>query len=216
MSTLSTYLPTTWTAVDLVDRFGAIPLERVLNDPPPGTATPEDVVRLNDKKDCLCELVDGTLVRKTMGVFESNLAGKILTALNIYLATARTGLAFGADGMMRLIGNQVRIPDVSFVANERLQQAGYPRDAILTLAPDLAVEVISPGNTKKEMERKLDDYSTSGVRLVWYVYPKTRTVVSYTSPTASTTLGESDVLTGGDVLPGFTLELKSLFEAMTP
>ena len=64
---------TAWTAVDLVERFGAIPLNRVVQNPPPGTATEQDVIDLDDHEDRLCELVDGTLVEKTVGAYESYL-----------------------------------------------------------------------------------------------------------------------------------------------
>ena len=79
------------------------------------------------------------------------------------------------------------------------------------MAPDLAVEVISRGNTREEMERKLLDYFAAGVRLVWYVYPVMREVRVYTMPEAYVTLGGQDTLDGGDVLPGFQLPLATLF-----
>ena len=62
-----------WTAVDLVERFGAIPLSRVVQNPAPGTATEQDVIDLDEHEDRLCELIDGTLVEKTVGAYESYL-----------------------------------------------------------------------------------------------------------------------------------------------
>lgn len=76
---------------------------------------------------------------------------------------------------------------------------------------DLAVEVISEANTKKEMERKLREYFTAGVRLVWLIYPKTRTVEVYTSATECRRVRHDQTLDGGDVLPGFELPLRKLF-----
>ena len=62
-----------WTAVDLVERFGPIPLDRIRTNPPPGSATEQDVIDIHDHEDRLCELLDGTLLEKTMGSFESYL-----------------------------------------------------------------------------------------------------------------------------------------------
>ena len=82
---------------------------------------------------------------------------------------------------------------------------------IPTVAPDLVVEVLSKGNTRREMVRKLDEYFRAGVRLVWYVDPKSRTVRVYTTPDDSVVLSEDQHLDGGDVLPGFTLSIRDWF-----
>ncbi|HEV7225559.1 MAG TPA: Uma2 family endonuclease, partial [Pirellulales bacterium] len=86
------------------------------------------------------------------------------------------------------------------------------RDDIANLAPDLAAEVLSKGNTKQEMARKLDDYFGAGVRLVWHLDPKTATAECYTSPTTSVLVKANESLDGGAVLPGFLLRLDKLFE----
>jgi Uma2 family endonuclease len=78
--------------------------------------------------------------------------------------------------------------------------------------PDLAVEVLSEGNTAKEMSDKLADYFDAGVRLVWYIDPRDRTVQVFTRPDSPQVLHEHDTLTGGEVLPGFTLSLKEFFQ----
>ena len=75
----------------------------------------------------------------------------------------------------------------------------------------MTVEVLSPSNTKAEMQIKLGEYFQAGVRLVWIVDPKKKTVSVYTSPEEVTTLAEKQTLTGGEVLPGFELPLKTLF-----
>jgi Uma2 family endonuclease len=80
------------------------------------------------------------------------------------------------------------------------------------VAPDLAVEVLSEGNTEAEMERKLREYFDAGVLLVWYVDPEARTVRVYTSPGEARLLGEEDTLDGGSVLPGFRLSIRGWFE----
>lgn len=206
-----------WTPVDLLDRFGEIPLHRLVLNPPPGTATVEDAVRLNESKGALLyELVDGTLVEKTMGAFESLLAARLLIILGNCVENLGTGIVLGADGMMELFPNQVRIPDASFIGWENLKNSGFPDEPAPSMAPDLAVEVISKGNTPKEMDRKLVEYFQAGSKLVWYFYPSTKSVDVYTSPEQKTTLAKAEVLTGGDVLPGLEIKLAELFKLPAP
>jgi Uma2 family endonuclease len=201
-----------WTALDLVERFGAISLSRVVQYPLPGTATERDVIEFDERHDRLCELVDGTLVEKTVGAYESYLAVYLAELLNAFVRKNSLGFTLGEAGMMRLAPGLVRIPDISFVSWDRVPGRRVPREPIPDLAPDLAVEVISRFNTRQEMDRKLLDYFTAGVRLVWYVYhtPR-REVCVYTSPTQSTIVREDETLDGGDVLPGFQLPLAQLF-----
>ena len=209
-------LSTDWTTADLVDRFGPMPLWRIRFDPPPGTATEDDAVAIWEREKRLCELVDGTLVEKTVGARESYLAIVIASLLAPFAREHRLGIVLGADGMARLAPGLVRIPDVSFVSWDRLPGRTVPRTAFLEGGPDLAVEVLSPGNTAKEMERKLDDYFQAGVRLVWYVDPEARTVEVFTARDCSTVLGAAATLDGGAVLPGFTVPVARLFEELTP
>jgi Uma2 family endonuclease len=112
---------------------------------------------------------------------------------------------------LRLGPGLVRLPDVSFISWDRLPRRAVPREEIWPIAPDLAVEVISRGNTREEMQRKLSDYFAAGVRLVWYVYPATREVYVYTSPDQCVRLAVQDTLDGGEVLPSFQLPLATLF-----
>ena len=201
----------TWTAADLVRGFGAIPLRRVRPDPTPGSATEADVVEIHDREDRLYELVDGVLLEKSMGTYESYLAMVLGRLLGNYVAENNLGIMLGADGMMRLAPGLVRIPDVSFISWQRLPERKVPREPIADLAPDLAVEVISKSNTPEEMERKLHDYFTAGVRQVWYVYPAARELRAYTATDRCVVLTEQQTLAGGELLPGFSLELNRFF-----
>src|SRR5664279_5360422 len=128
-----------WTAADLVERFGAIPLNRIRQNPAPGTATEEDVIELSEHENRFCELVDGTLVEKTVGAYESYLAIYLAGLLDSYIRKHRLGIVLGADGMMRLAPGLVRIPDVSFISWNRLPAHRVPREPIPDLAPDLAI-----------------------------------------------------------------------------
>jgi Uma2 family endonuclease len=121
------------------------------------------------------------------------------------------GILVGADGTVRLARGLVRIPDVAFFSWKHFPNRELPAEPIPNLVPDLAVEVLSKGNTAKEMRRKLFDYFAAGVRLVWIIDPKARTVEVYTAPDRFTLLTEEQTLDGGTVLPGFTLPLQQLF-----
>lgn len=206
---------TSWTAADLVDRFGAIPLSRVCHEPAPGTATEEDVVRLHERENLLYELVDQTLVEKTVGTYESYLALMLGRLLGNFVVGRNRGIVLGADGMLRLGPGLVRIPDVSFISWGNLPNQRIPDQAIAHLVPDLAVEVISPGNTREEMDRKLREYFDAGVRQVWYVYPQSRQVKVYKAADQCEIVGHKDTIEGGNVLPGFTLPVAELFSHPT-
>jgi Uma2 family endonuclease len=201
-----------WTVADLYRRFGPIPFERIRHDPPPGSGTVDDVVRLNDHEDRLYELVDGILVEKTVGYEESYIGGTILKLLRIFVEPRELGLVAGEAGMLKLDIGLVRIPDVSFVSWARVPGDEFPGEPVPPLIPDLAVEVISANNTPKEMDEKLREYFAKGVRLVWYVRPRSRVVDVYTAPDRFTRLTASMRLDGGDVLPGFSVQVGELFQ----
>jgi Uma2 family endonuclease len=199
------------TSLDLATRLGDIPLSRIRFSPRPGQATEDDVLAIDSHEGRLFELVDGTLVEKAMGSFESLIAGKLVTKFNVYLEThPKLGIALGSDGMLRLRVKLVRIPDVSFIAREQLAKGKFPRRGIAAIAPTIAVEVISEGNTRREMESKLDEYFQYGSKEVWYLYPETRTLVRYTAREQAETLGEPDTLQT-PLLPGFACPVDSLF-----
>jgi Uma2 family endonuclease len=199
------------TVADLQHQLGDIPAARIRLKPLPGTATEKDVLAIHAKEKRICELVDGTLVEKPMGMPESLLAAAIIESLRAFVRPRRLGLVAGEGGMMRLSSGLVRVPDVSFVSWDRLPGRRFPRQPIPNLAPNLAVEVLSESNTPAEMKRKRREYFKAGVMLIWIVDPKTRTVAVYTSVRKPTILKESQTLDGGDVLPGFALPLRELF-----
>ncbi len=199
------------TVADLLERFGPIPAARIRTDPPPGTATEQDVIDIENRESRLCELVDGVLVEKTVGYYESYLTVRLILLIGAFVEQHNLGCVTGADGMMRLAPGLVRIPDVSFVSWNQLPGRRVPRVPIAELAPDLAVEVISPSNTAREMERKLQDFLTARVRLVWYVLPVPQEVHVYTAERHDVLTIDQE-LSGGDVLPGFALPLRRLFE----
>lgn len=183
----------------------AIPAHRILLHPTPGTATAADVTAIRRREGRLCELIDGTLVEKTMGSRESSLAARLIYLLMTFTEPRRLGKVLAPDGMIRFAPNQVRLPDVVFYPRERLPGGVIPDQAILDIIPDLVVEILSRGNTKPEMDRKLHEYFNAGVRLVWFAHPRKRIVLVYESVDRVTRLNHTATLDGGAVLPGFTL-----------
>lgn len=199
------------TIADLLEQLGDIAPERVRLQPMLGTATEQDVIDMEAREDRLCELVDGVLVEKVMGFYESRLGFVLAHLLEQYLNIHNLGIVAGAAGMVRLAEGLVRIPDVSFVSYAQLPNGQVPRQPIPALAPDLAVEVLSASNTVAEMNRKLQEYFQAGVRVVWYIDPPTRSIRVYSTPNEVVLLHEDDTLNGGTVLPGFTLPVRDLF-----
>lgn len=211
MSALAVPRVSTETLADVVERLGSIPLERIPAFPPPGQATEADVLARPDGNKHLYELVDGVLVEKTMGYYESLLAAVLIRLLGAFVEEHDLGIVLGADGTLRFAPGLVRIPDVSFIGWHHFPNRELPEEPIPDLVPDLAVEVLSKGNTKAEMDRKLREYFEMGVRLVWYVYPEARSVEAYTSLDTTVRLTEADTLEGGEVLPGFRLSIADWF-----
>ncbi len=209
-------LPATWTIGDLLKHFGGISPRRIRLRPAPGTATERDVINIQNREDRLYELVDGVLVEKIMGFPESFLTAELARFLGNFVDKFDLGIVAGSDGTVRLMPNLVRIPDLSFVSWKQLPSRKVPSEPIPDLAPNLAVEVLSRGNTKREMDRKLKDYFLAGVELVWFVDPAKRTVRAYTAPDESILLSEDQTLDGGRVLPGFRLPLEELFAKLSP
>jgi Uma2 family endonuclease len=199
------------TLVDIARRFGPIPLRRVRLHPYPATVA--DVIELHDRHNRLFELVDGILVEKDMGYPSDFVALTIATLLRNFVTPGRLGAVCGSSGMMQLAPGLVRIPDVSFCYWDQFPNRRVSSEPVPDLHPNLAVEVLSPGNTREEMDEKLRDYFASGATLVWLVDPADRTVLVFTSPdrAAARRLTAADTLDGGTVLPGFSTPVAALF-----
>jgi Uma2 family endonuclease len=204
-------LPQFKTVAELQAYLGDIPAERIRLQPPPGQGTEEDVLTILAKEDRICELIDGILVEKPMATYEALLAGVLLYFIQSYLEDHDLGVVLPGDGLLRLFPGRIRAPDVSFISWKRMPNQELPDEAIASLAPDLAVEVLSPSNTEPEIEQKVQEYFQAGGKLVWAVGPDARTVEVYTSPRRSVVLTEDDTLDGRKVLPGFSLSIRKWF-----
>jgi Uma2 family endonuclease len=178
--------------------------------PPAGLLTAEQLLQthLPDKQ---VELVRGVLVVREPAGFRHGAVSATLTKLLAqHVDSDRLGLVLAAETGFKLAADPdtVRAPDVAFVSRERLpdpMDLGYP-----ALAPDLAVEVLSPGDRPGETLGKVGDWLTAGSRLVWVVDPARREVRVYRQDGSETLLTESDVLNGEDVVPGFECRLSAI------
>ncbi|RIK74803.1 MAG: Uma2 family endonuclease [Planctomycetota bacterium] len=200
------------TAAEMQEQLGGIPLERIRMVPPPGTATEEDALRVQDAEGRTCEVLDGILVEKAMGFFEAYVASKLLIALGRYLKDRDLGIAVGPDGLIRLSAGRLRAPDVAYISWNKLPGRKIPDAPVPALVPDLAVEVLSKGNTCKEMETKLDEYFAAGVRSVWIIDPQRLAARTYRARDAVEDVGAEGSLQSPELLPGFSLSLTSLFD----
>ncbi|CAN5886508.1 Uma2 family endonuclease [soil metagenome] len=161
------------------------------------------------------EVVDGQIQEKPlMGAFEIWIASALFRALVTSPEVQDRG-RFVNERLFCLDaeGKLDRRPDLAYVSFERWpRERPIPRVAAWEVVPDLAIEVISPSNKSVDDAAKLEEYFRAGVRGVWVVYPDVAKVYAYESPTTVTILPREGVLEGGDVLPGFRLELAELLE----
>jgi Uma2 family endonuclease len=206
---MSIALAVTWK--DRLTDLGNVPAARIRSEPTPGTATVGDVLRVRNKERRLYELVDGTLVEKAMGWQESFLAGLLLHWLNTFLDLHRLGVATGPDYMTRLFGHTLRFPDLAFVAWERMPGGRFPTEPMPDLVPNFVIEVLSESNTYGEMSRKRREYFHAGVELLWIVDHRSRAVTVFTTHHGGTVVTEGQTLDGGNVLPGWKVDIADLF-----
>ena len=209
------------TLADVQERVGHVPESRILAFPAPGTATEQDLFDSSITNGHACELVDGILVEKAMGFRSDYLAFWIGHLIAVFLERNNLGTVTGSQSPIRFKLNLVRMPDVSFIRWDSVEdpdEIENPKGACLEVPPDLAVEVFSPGNTVREMKKKLKEYARAGVKLVWYVDPERREVDVYPKGNArrKKTLTVVDTLEGGNVLPGFTLPVAKIFAKRAP
>lgn len=209
------------TFADVLDRVGNVPPHRVLLNPPPGTATELDLLDSTYTGDRGCELVNGVLVEKTMGFREDYLGVAIILAIGRYLESNNVGAVAGAQGLIRFRIGLVRVPDVSFIrwdSVEDTDEIENPDGAFLEVAPDFVVEILSPSNSTNEMAMKLDEYAKAGVKLVWYVDSERKEVAVFPNAKAAAKriVGVEGELDGGTVLPGFRLAVKEIFASRAP
>jgi Uma2 family endonuclease len=172
--------------------------------------TVEDFVRLPESvggRDVRYELVEGELVTVSPGMLPHNLVrDNALVTLMGFLQDKKLGMVISLQSF-HLFGNTVRIPDLAFIRSGR----DLARDAPIEGAPDLAIEVVSPSNRPREIDRRISDYFAAGCKRVWVLYPEHREV--YIHGIAGVTKRKpEDLLEDPELLPGFSVKVASLFE----
>jgi len=166
------------------------------------------------------EIVDGQWVGFDNG--ELDMGGEehgwikaiLITLLTTWALEKRAGRVYPGDTDFVLDGDDeelrvVRRPDVSFVADARVSQTkGY-----IYGAPDLVIEIISPSERPGKISEKLGEYLQFGVKQVWQVYPEKREIIVNLPDGTTITYSDGDTLPGGDLLPGFGMDVATVFES---
>jgi Uma2 family endonuclease len=172
---------------------------------------PDDLLQMPDGDSF--ELVDGRPVEKKMGAKSDEIASAVLAAIYNHVRSRRLGHVFGSQTGYRCFVHRpklVRKPDVSFVARGRFPNEETPEGDI-DIPPDLAVESVSPNDAYEDVEVKVNEYLSAGVRLVWVISPTAKTILIRRPDKTCAALHANDVLSGEDVLPGFTCPVAELF-----
>jgi len=182
-----------------------------MNELPTQLLEPEDLLKMPDGDHY--ELIDGVPVEKHMGA-ESDEIGLILASLlSRFIREHKLGHAFGPKtGYVCFPSDPklLRLPDVSFIAKGRLKGDKAPKGHI-TIAPDLAVEVVSPRDPYVLIETKVKEYRSAGVKLIWIITPETKTVLIRRLDGTCAEVSETGTLSGEDVIPGFACPVAELF-----
>jgi Uma2 family endonuclease len=179
----------------------------------PRLLTAEDLFALPDNGGAT-ELVRGELIDMSPGSPSSSEIGfNIGAPLWNFVRPRRLGVITGelAGYVLARNPDTVRAPDIAFVRADRVPPQAQ-RDFYWQVPPDLAVEIVSPSDRPRQVRDKCLEYLDAGVRLVWLVEPKHQRVTVYLPDRSTRTLGRTDALDGGDVLPGFTLPLADVFD----
>ena len=174
--------------------------------------TADELLHIPDDGSCY-ELVRGELRRMNpAGNVHGRVAMNVGISLGTYVKAHDLGTVYAAETGFKLATNPdtVRAPDVAFVSRARVEAIGEV-EGFWPDAPDLAVEVVSPGDTFAEVEEKVFDWLDAGTKMVVVVNPRQRSATVYKSTTDITVLAAADVLVGGDIVPGFELALREVF-----
>jgi Uma2 family endonuclease len=135
--------------------------------------------------------------------------------IGLFADSHQCGLVWGPGCGYQIFAddpNKVRYPDGSFIRRGRLPNDHLPKGHI-RLPADLMIEVVSPHDLAWEVEHKVEEFLRAGVRLLWVLYPATRTILIYRSGSEVTRLSDTDELSGEDIWPGFTCRVSKLFPA---
>jgi Uma2 family endonuclease len=173
--------------------------------------TAEDLWRMSSRGKNY-ELVRGELIEMTPpGGIHGSTAVNLSSLLLGFVKKKNLGVVMVETGYkLASSPDTVRAPDVSFLSIAKIPPDGLP-EGYLDGAPDLAVEIVSPGDTASEVQDKVQDYLTYGAQIVWVVYPQQRIVIVHYPDGTARTLHEADTLSGETVIPGFSCQVAEIF-----
>ncbi len=171
--------------------------------------TPQDLLTMPDGD--FYELTDGRLVGRKMSIWSSYVAGVVFRLLDQFCRENRLGWVLPEGTSFQCFPahpGKVRRPDTAFVRLQRLSLAQATTEGHCSVAPDLAVEVISPNDTAYEIDEKVREFLDAGAPLVWVVNPEQRTVEVHRAGGMGAILRENDEISGEDVVPGFRCRVR--------
>ena len=172
-------------------------------------ATVDDLIKM-PKDGNKYELVGGEIVASPAGMYHSEVSTRIAYLIQSYLERFPLGKVYGADVGIQLPDGNLRSPDVTFVRMEKLPGGESP-GTYGVLVPDLAVEVLSPNDSAREVAEKICEYLQCGVPQVWLVNPEERSVTIRRSLSDTQRLTGDDTITADPVLPGFSCRVAKFF-----
>ncbi len=163
------------------------------------------------------EIIKGELIDMgNSGALHGYVCSTLMILLGGYVRIQKLGAMFDSSTAFKMKNGNKRSPDISFFTKERLQGITELPSVFLEGAPDLAVEVLSPGNTVEEIDEKIAEYFENGARLVWVISPTQHYILVYRcAQEPDRLLKSADFLDGEDVIPGFTLPVADLFEKLS-
>ena len=167
----------------------------------------EDLADLPEESDIRRELVRGSMVcEPPPGIYHGNRAGRVFSILDDWVTSRSLGFVTVEGGfILERNPDTVRAPDVAFIAADRLEEGMAHGGRWFDGAPDLAVEVVSPSRTRRELDERVRDYLRAGTRLVWVIDPEAEVVEVHRPDEKTGRVGRRGMLTGGEVLPGLAL-----------
>lgn len=158
------------------------------------------------------EIVYGEIRERTMpNPQHGRIQAKIAIKLGIYLEQTNLGVVY-TETLFEFAKNLNRIPDVAFIAFENFPSEGEEKGSRWHIPPDLAIEVISPTDIYEDVQEKIIEYFTFGVKQVWIVSPESKTLTIYHSLKKTTIYSKEDELICEDILPNFRLQLSEIFQ----
>jgi len=155
------------------------------------------------------ELLDGEIVMSPAGSEHGRQIMRFSFALGNHVYGNNLGELFDGQTGFRMATGDLLCPDVSFVSTLRLQQRSL--EGFFEGAPDLAIEFLSPSESKKHVDKKVNLCFANQAQLAWVIDMRKRTVTVYRGPKSAHTLSAGDILSGEDLIPGFAIPVASLF-----